>query len=215
MNKIFEIFRQTKIIPVIAIEDEKNAVPLALALLKGGIKIAEITYRTEAAAKALSELSAHCPDILAGAGTVTTVAQAQEAIACGAKFIVMPGFDKEIVECCQSRGVAVVPGVATPTEITCAIKMGLEVLKLFPAELLGGPEFLDAMAGPFPKTMFIPTGGITAENAASYLEKKNVLAVGGSWLVQKEFINSQKWDIITAEAEKALMMIPRAFTKQA
>ena len=213
MDKIFEIFKQTKIIPVITIEDAANAVPLANALAKGGIKIAEITYRTDAAPKALGQLSAHCPDILAGAGTVTTVAQAQEAIACGAKFIVMPGFDKEVVECCQSRGVAVVPGVATPTEITCAIKLGLEVLKLFPAGLLGGPEFLDAMAGPFPKIKFIPTGGITAENAAAYLEKKNVLAVGGSWLVKKEFISGQKWDIITAETEKALMFLPRAFTK--
>ncbi len=215
MNKIFEIFNQTKIIPVITIEDAANAVPLAGALLKGGIKIAEITYRTEAAPKAISELSAHCPDVLAGAGTVTSVAQAQEAIACGAKFIVMPGFDKEIVEYCKSRDVAVVPGVATPTEISAALQLGLEVLKLFPAELLGGTDFLDAMAGPFPKTKFIPTGGITAENAAAYLSKQNVLAVGGSWIVKKEFISGQKWDIITAEAEKALMFLPRAFTKQA
>ncbi len=214
MNKIFEIFQKTKIIPVVTIEDPKDAVPLAEALLKGGIKIAEITCRTPAAPAAISELSAHCPDVLAGAGTVTSVEQAKEAIACGAKFIVMPGFDKEIAEYCSGRDVAVVPGVATPTEIAAALKLGLEVLKLFPAELLGGTDFLDAMAGPFPKTKFIPTGGITAENAAAYLSKENVLAVGGSWIVKKEFINGKKWDIITAEAEKALMFLPRAFTKQ-
>ncbi len=206
MNHIFTQMQKNKIIPVITIDDARDAVPLAEALYAGGINIAEITYRTRAAPDAISAISARCPDILPGAGTVTDVRQAKEAIACGAKFIVMPGTDLEIVKYCIEHEVVVIPGVATPTEITAAAKCGLDVLKFFPAECSGGTDFLKAMSGPFPDIKFIPTGGISAENAVSYLREKNVLAVGGSWIVKKEFIGAKKWEIITAEAEKAVFL---------
>ena len=189
------------------IADEECAAPLARALFEGGIKIIEITYRTAAASKAISAVSANCPEILAGAGTVTEISQAKEAIACGAKFIVSPGTNIEIVDYCKERGIAVIPGVATPTEIARAVLEGCEVLKFFPAEIFGGPDFLDAMKGPFPQTKFIPTGGISAQNAPLYLGKPNVLAVGGSWLVKKEFIDARDWNAITAEAKKASAIV--------
>ena len=189
------------------IADEECAAPLARALFEGGIKIIEITYRTAAASKAISAVSANCPEILAGAGTVTEISQAKEAIACGAKFIVSPGTNIEIVDYCKERGIAVIPGVATPTEIARAVLEGCEVLKFFPAEIFGGPDFLDAMKGPFPQTKFIPTGGISAQNAQFYLKKQNVLAVGGSWLVKKEFIDARNWNAITEEAKKASAIV--------
>lgn len=194
---------KSKIIPVTTIADAECAAPVARALFEGGIKIIEITYRTAAASKAISAVSAECPEILAGAGTVTEVSQAKEAIACGAKFIVSPGTNLEIVEYCKERGIAVIPGVATPTEIARAALEGREVLKFFPAEILGGPAFLDAMKGPFPQIKFVPTGGISEQNAPLYLKKSNVLAVGGSWLVKNEFIEARDWSAITNEAKKA------------
>lgn len=203
MNEIFELMEKSKIIPVTTIADAECAAPVARALFEGGIKIIEITYRTAAASKAISAVSAECPEILAGAGTVTEVSQAKEAIACGAKFIVSPGTNLEIVEYCKERGVAVIPGVATPTEIARAALEGCEVLKFFPAEILGGPAFLDAMKGPFPQIKFVPTGGISEQNAPLYLKKPNVLAVGGSWLVKNEFIEARDWNAITGEAKKA------------
>ncbi|MCH5283823.1 MAG: bifunctional 4-hydroxy-2-oxoglutarate aldolase/2-dehydro-3-deoxy-phosphogluconate aldolase [Treponema sp.] len=203
MNEIFELMEKSKIIPVTTIADAECAAPVARALFEGGIKIIEITYRTAAASKAISAVSAECPEILAGAGTVTEVSQAKEAIACGAKFIVSPGTNLEIVEYCKERGIAVIPGVATPTEIARAALEGCEVLKFFPAEILGGPAFLDAMKGPFPQIKFVPTGGISEQNAPLYLKKPNVLAVGGSWLVKNEFIEARDWNAITSEAKKA------------
>lgn len=203
MNEIFELMEKSKIIPVTTIADAECAAPVARALFEGGIKIIEITYRTAAASKAISVVSAECPEILAGAGTVTEVSQAKEAIACGAKFIVSPGTNLEIVEYCKERGIAVIPGVATPTEIARAALEGCEVLKFFPAEILGGPAFLDAMKGPFPQIKFVPTGGISEQNAPLYLKKPNVLAVGGSWLVKNEFIEARDWNAITSEAKKA------------
>ena len=194
---------KSKIIPVTTIADAECAAPVARALFEGGIKIIEITYRTAAASKAISAVSAECPEILAGAGTVTEVSQAKEAIACGAKFIVSPGTNLEIVEYCKERGIAVIPGVATPTEIARAALEGCEVLKFFPAEILGGPAFLDAMKGPFPQIKFVPTGGISEQNAPLYLKKPNVLAVGGSWFVKNEFIEARDWGAITGEAKKA------------
>lgn len=203
MSEVFDFMEKSKIIPVTTIADAECAAPLARALFDGGIKIIEITYRTAAASRAISSVSAECPEILAGAGTVTEISQAKEAIACGAKFIVSPGTNMEIVDYCNERGIAVIPGVATPTEIARAVLEGCEVLKFFPAELFGGPEFLDAMGGPFSQVKFIPTGGISAENAPLYLKKPNVIAVGGSWLVKKEFIDAHDWKTITDEAKKA------------
>lgn len=203
MDDVFKLMEKSKIIPVTTIADSECAAPLARALFNGGIQIIEITYRTAAASQAISAVSANCPEILAGAGTVTEISQAKEAIACGAKFIVSPGTNIEIVDYCKERGIAVIPGIATPTEITRAVSEGCDVLKFFPAEILGGCAFLDAMRGPFPGIRFIPTGGISAQNASLYLKTPNVLAVGGSWLVKKEFIEARDWDAITREAQKA------------
>lgn len=205
-KNVFSEIKKTKIIPVIKIE-KKDAVNVVRSLSKGGINIAEITYRTKSAGESIKEISAKCPDILVGAGTICNVKQAKDAIENGAKFIVMPGFDEKTVEYCIEKNVPVIPGVATPTEIMKAISFGLKTLKLFPAEVLGGPALLESLKGPFPDINFIPTGGITTENAVNYSKLPNVIAVGGTWIVKPEIIQQKKWDIITAEAQKAIMML--------
>lgn len=183
-KKIFEKFRELKIIPVVKAEDINQAEQIAERLLSQNLPVAEITYRTQNAGDCIKHISKKYPDMLIGAGTVTDVKTARDAIKNGASFIVMPGFDKKTVLYCIKKGVPVVPGVATPTEVMKAISCGISVLKLFPAEVLGGIKFIKALVGPFSKVKFIPTGGITKENADDYLSLSNVLAVGGTWVVK-------------------------------
>ncbi len=207
MNTVFERIRNTGIVPVIQLEDASLAVQLAASLLDGGIDIAEITYRTAAAEESIRNISKHCPDMLVLAGTVLSVEQAQSAVSAGAKCIVSPGYDEEVVEWCIKNNVAVIPGIADASQIQKALKKGLHVLKLFPAESLGGTKVLDAFAGPFAQCMFMPTGGINADNMTLYAKKKNVIAISGSWIATKQNIASQDWESITLASERALLSL--------
>lgn len=200
-KEIIEKLIDAKIIPVIKIDSPQEAVPLARALLQGGITVAEVTFRTEAAADGIAAIHAQVPEMLLGAGTVLTVENAQKAIDAGARFVVAPGFDSAVVDYVVEQGIAMIPGVATPTEVSLALGRGLHILKFFPAEVLGGIKMLDALAGPFPGVQFIPTGGITRSNMESYFRCKNVVAIGGSWMVQKDLVQVTE---LSREAVSAL-----------
>lgn len=200
-KEIIEKLIDAKIIPVIKIDSPQEAVPLARALLQGGITVAEVTFRTEAAADGIAAIHAQVPEMLLGAGTVLTVENAQKAIDAGARFVVAPGFDPVVVDYVVEQGIAMIPGVATPTEVSLALGRGLHILKFFPAEVLGGIKMLDALAGPFPGVQFIPTGGITRSNMESYFRCKNVVAIGGSWMVQKDLVQVTE---LSREAVSAL-----------
>lgn len=200
-KEIIEKLIDAKIIPVIKIDSPQEAVPLARALLQGGITVAEVTFRTEAAADGIAAIHAQVPEMLLGAGTVLTVENAQKAIDAGARFVVAPGFGPAVVDYVVEQGIAMIPGVATPTEVSLALGRGLHILKFFPAEVLGGIKMLDALAGPFPGVQFIPTGGITRSNMESYFRCKNVVAIGGSWMVQKDLVQVTE---LSREAVSAL-----------
>lgn len=184
--EIYDAIGKAGIIPVIKLERVEDAVPLARALLEGGIPVAEVTFRTEAAAAGIAAIRRELPQMLVGAGTVLTTEQAAAAIGSGAQFVVAPGSNGRVIEGVLSAGIPMIPGVATPSEIEAALERGLRVLKLFPAEVLGGIAMLKALSGPYPQVRFVPTGGISASNLKSYLQQKNVLAVGGSWMVQSD-----------------------------
>ena len=184
MNAL-ERLRNAGVVPVVVLERAEDAVPAARAMLAGGVDVMEITFRTAAAAEAIRNVAAECPEMLVGAGTVLTVEQCEKAVALGAKFIVSPGFDVEIVDWCVERGVAVAPGCVTPTEIMAALKRGLSVVKFFPAGIYGGLKAMKALAAPFGQVKFIPTGGVSADNLAEYAAAPFVHAVGGSWLCPK------------------------------
>ncbi len=210
MNETLSRLGQIKIIPVIAIEDAETAVPLGKALLNGGLPCAEITFRTAAAAEAIQKMSAAHPDILVGAGTVLTVAQAETAVANGAKFIVTPGFDAAVVDWCIANDVPITPGVMTPTEINMALNKGIKLLKFFPAEAAGGIKSLKAIGAPYVGVKFIPTGGINADNLADYLNLPMVHACGGSFMVKKQWLNEGEFDKIQEMAETAVAIVKSA-----
>lgn len=207
MSTMNEIFYQLGVIPVVAIENAKDAAALGDALIAGGLPCAEITFRTVAAAASIRTLAAQFPDLLVGAGTVLSVEQAQNAVESGAKFLVTPGFDREVVDYCLSWKIPIYPGVATPTEINLALKMGLNTLKFFPAEALGGVATLKAIAAPYGSVRFIPTGGINPQNLAEYLSQPTVLACGGSWLVKKTSIANGEFETITRLTVEAVGIV--------
>lgn len=184
------------IIPVVAIENIGNAIPLAQALSEGGLSVIEVTFRTECAKEAIKLISDEFPEMLVGAGTVITTSQVDEAIEAGASFIVSPGFDEEVVQYCLEREILVFPGVITPSEVMKAIKLGLEVVKFFPSETYGGLKAIKALSGPFPNMRFIPTGGINEKNVREYLSFEKVIACGGTWMCSKALINNQQFDEI-------------------
>ena len=194
--------KNAKVIPVLKFENTEDAMNTINALSAGGIQIAEITYRTEKASECIKMISQKFPDMLVGAGTITNVKKAKDAVLNGAKFIVMPGYDKKTVSWCIRKKIPVVPGVATPSEIMKAVNKGINVLKLFPAEVSGGIKLLRALKGPFYDVNFIPTGGITSENAKEYLALSNVIAVGGTWIAGEDSVKNKQWQLITQEAEK-------------
>ena len=190
--------RRTGIVPVVVLDDAKDAVPTAKALLAGGVDVMEITFRTAAAADSIKAVSESCPDMLVGAGTVVTLDQCKQALECGAQFIVSPGLDPEVVSWCVERNVPITPGCVTPTEIIAAMKLGLNVVKFFPAGVYGGRKAMKALAAPFGRIKFIPTGGVEAKNLKEYLEAPFVHAVGGSWLCPKKEIAAGNFDAVTA-----------------
>ncbi len=198
----FDLIRNFRLVPVVAIDDADKAGHLADALVVGGLPCAEITFRTDAAASAI-ERAARVSGMLVGAGTVLTVDQAKQAVDAGARFIVSPGIARPVVEWCVAHAVPVAPGVMTPTELQEALVYGLETIKFFPAEVAGGLPMLKALAAPFPQATFIPTGGIHAGNLRSYLALESVLACGGSWMVKRDLVADGEFDEIariTAEA---------------
>ena len=191
------------VVPVVVLDDAKDAVATAKALLAGGVDVMEITFRTAAAADSIKAVAESCPDMLVGAGTVITLEQCKKAVECGAKFIVSPGFDEEVVRWCVENGVAVTPGCVTPTEIMAAMKLGLNVVKFFPAGVYGGLKAMKALSAPFGGIKFIPTGGVDAKNLKEYLEAPFVHAVGGSWLCPKKEIAAGNFDAVTALCREA------------
>ena len=207
MSHIDDTFHQLGVIPVVVIEDVNNAASLGEALIAGGLPCAEITFRTDAAEASIQTLSSLLPDLLVGAGTVLTVEQAEKAVCGGAKFLVTPGFDEDVVAYSLSQGVPIYPGVATPTEINMALKMGLNVVKFFPAEAAGGLKTLKAISGPYVDVKFIPTGGISSTNLPDYLSLPSVLACGGSWLVKKTLISSGEFETIEQLAKEATAIV--------
>lgn len=194
------------IVPVVEIQDVRDAVPLGEALVGGGLPCAEITFRTPAAADAIRALRAGCPDLLVGAGTVLTVGQAEAAAAAGAAFLVAPGSNPEVIAAARRLGLPIVPGVCTPTEIERASAHGLDVLKLFPAEVCGGVAFLKAVAPVYPGVRFMPTGGVGPANLAAYLALPNVLACGGSWMVRREMIAAGDFEAIVGAVAEAVTL---------
>lgn len=207
MNTIFEKISNIGIIPVIAIEDVEKAVPLAKALVDGGIPCAEVTFRTSAGEAAMRRIADAFPEVLLGAGTVLNTKQVDSAIDAGAKFIVSPGFNPKVVDYCIERGITVIPGCVTPGEIEQAIEKKLEVVKFFPAEQSGGTEYIQAVSAPYQSMHFIPTGGININNIERYLHTKNVIACGGSWMVKKELIAESNFDKMTVLCQEAMRRV--------
>ena len=204
MNDVLQQIYNIGIVPVIAIDDAAQAVPLAKALVAGGLPAAEVTFRTAAGEEAIRRISAEVPEMLVGAGTVLTKEQADRAIAAGSKFVVSPGFNPEITRYVIDKGVLMMPGTATPGEMEQAMSMGLNVLKFFPAEQNGGVAKLKALAGPYTNLRWMPTGGVNTKNMMDYLNFDRIVACGGTWMVKKDLIDGQKWDEITAICKEAV-----------
>lgn len=204
MNEVLKRFEQLGIIPVVKIDDAKDAAPLAKALCEGGLPVAEVTFRTAAAEEAIRNMVEACPDMFVGAGTVLTTEQVDRAIAAGCKFIVSPGLNPKIVKYCIEKGIPITPGTSSPTDIEQAIELGLEAVKFFPAEASGGLAKIKAMAAPYVNMRFMPTGGISEKNLTSYLDFPKILACGGSWMVSEALINGGKFDEIKKLTREAV-----------
>ena len=203
----YERFSRAGIVPVVVIDRAGDALPAARALLAGGVDVMEITFRTEAAPEAIRAVAEDCPEMLVGAGTVVTLDQCRQAVEAGAKFIVAPGFDEEVVSWCVEKGIPILPGCVTPTEIMAAMKHGLSVLKFFPAGVYGGLSAMKALSGPFKGIKFVPTGGVGPQNAGEYGAAPFIHAVGGSWVCTQSDIAAHNFERITQlcrEARQAL-----------
>lgn len=199
---VMKQMEQLGVVPVVVLDDVKDAVPLAKAMQAGGIPCAEVTLRTAAGLGSIEKMR-ELGDILVGAGTVVTLDQCKDALAAGAQFIVSPGLNPKVVEHCLARGVAVLPGCVTPTEIMQAMELGLDTVKFFPANVYGGLKAMKALAAPFTGIKFIPTGGVNGDNLAEYLSVPYVRAVGGSWLCAKADVNAGEFDKITQLCRQA------------
>ena len=210
MEDITESFEKLGVVPVVVLENAKDAVPLATALVEGGLPCAEVTFRTEAAEESIRLMLEQFPEMLVGAGTVLAVEQVDTAVRAGAKFIVSPGFDAEIVDYCIKNEIPVFPGCITPSEVAQAVKRGLKVVKFFPAEPAGGISMIKAMAAPYVDLKFMPTGGINAKNLEEYLSFDKIICCGGSWMVKGDLVKAGEFDKIrelTAEACKLVASI--------
>ena len=208
MNDLLKEISNIGIVPVVVLDDASQALPLAKALSKGGIKCAEVTFRTAAAEESIKIIAKEMPDMLVGAGTVLTTESADKAIAAGAKFIVSPGLNPKVVKHCIEKGITVIPGCANPSDVEAAIELGLDVVKFFPAEAAGGINMIKAMSAPYTSVKFMPTGGIDIKNLNSYLGFNKVIACGGSWMVSKELLKNGDYAAIeklTAEAVATML----------
>ncbi|MFX0134546.1 MAG: bifunctional 4-hydroxy-2-oxoglutarate aldolase/2-dehydro-3-deoxy-phosphogluconate aldolase [Candidatus Hodarchaeota archaeon] len=204
---VYKRIKELKLIPVAAINNADDAVPLGKALIEAGLPIIEVTFRTEAAAESIKRLTIELPDILVGAGTVLKVDQVKDAIKTGAKFIVTPGFNPKIVNYCLKNKIPIIPGVNTPTMVEWALDKGLKIVKFFPANLSGGTMMLKSLAGPYPEMRFVPTGGINIDSLIDYLKLSNVLACGGTWMVKKDLISTGQFEEIKKLTKTAISLI--------
>ena len=205
MNEVLEKIQKIGIVPVVVLNDAKDAAPLAKALCDGGLPCAEVTFRTEAAEESIRIMAEQFPQMLVGAGTVLTTEQVDRAVAAGAKFIVSPGFDPEIVNYCLEKEIPIFPGCVTPSEVAQAVKRGLKVVKFFPAEPAGGVAMIKAMAAPYNQLRFMPTGGIGTLNLKDYLGFDKIICSGGSWMVKADLIKNGEFEKIcnlTKEAKE-------------
>ena len=207
MNELLNKVSELGVVPVVVLNDAKDAAPLAKALCEGGLPCAEVTFRTEAAEESIRIMHEQFPEMLLGAGTVLTTEQVDRAVAAGASFIVSPGFDPEIVDYCLEKDILVLPGCITPSEVAQAVKRGLEVVKFFPAEQFGGVATIKALAAPYTNTKFMPTGGISAKNLRDYLGFKKIVACGGSWMVKNDLVEAGKFDEIKALTAEAVELV--------
>ena len=211
MNELQKKISEIGVVPVIKLNNPiRDAKPLADALCAGGVPIAEVTFRAAGAADAIRIMSASHPEMLVGAGTVLTTQQVDDAVNAGATYIVTPGFDAELVQYCQEKGVTIFPGCTTPTDYHAAYKFGLEVLKFFPAEQSGGLDKIKSMAAPFPMFKVMPTGGISLKNLATYAANPVIAACGGSYMVTADLIDNGKWDEITELCKKSVEIVKEA-----
>lgn len=203
MNETLEKLGQYGIVPVVVLNDSKDAEPLADALCEGGLACAEVTFRTKAAAESIKIMSEKHPEMLVGAGTVLTVEQVDEAVAAGAKFIVSPGLNPEVVKYCLDKNIAITPGVVTPSEMEQAIELGLNIVKFFPAEPSGGLSMIKAVSAPYTMLKFMPTGGINPGNVKEYLKSDKIFACGGSWMVKGDLVDAGDFDKIKELTKEA------------
>lgn len=203
MNEIKLILHKIGIIPVVKMDSAENAVPLANALKEGGLAAAEITFRSDAAEESIKEISNNVPDFYICAGTVLSIENAERAVRAGAKAIISPGTDLDVVRWCQKNKIPVIPGISTPTELQECMAQGLDLVKLFPAEVVGGVKMLKALAGPFSNIKFMPTGGIKPNNVSEYLSQKNVAACGGTWIVPENLLSEKRFYEIKSLALEA------------
>ena len=203
MNEVLQQLNKIGIVPVVVLDRVEDALPLAKALMDGGLPCAEVTFRTAAAEEAIRQISKAYPDMLVGAGTVLTTEQADRAIDAGAKFIVSPGLNPKVTKYVLDKGIPMTPGVCTPSEIEQALELGLDVVEFFPAEPAGGLPMIKALAGPYVGLKFMPTGGISAKNVRDYLKYDKIVACGGSWMVKGDLIKAGKFDEIEAMVREA------------
>ena len=207
MKSMEQRLEEYGVVPVVVLKDTKDAIPLADALIEGGLSCAEVTFRTDAAEESIRLMSEKYPEMLVGAGTILTIEQVDRAVNAGAKFIVSPGFDAEIVDYCLDKNIPVFPGCITPSEVAQAVKRGLKVIKFFPAEQAGGVAMIKAMGAPYTMVKFMPTGGISAKNLSEYLSCSNIVCCGGSWMVKGDLITEGKFDEITALTKEAVELV--------
>ncbi len=206
-EKMNEQLASFGVVPVVVLNDAKDARPLAKALVEGGLAVAEVTFRTDAAEESIRIMTDAYPEMLVGAGTVLTVEQVDRAVAAGAKFIVSPGFDPEIVDYCIGKNIPVYPGTVTPSEVAQAVKRGLSVCKFFPAEQFGGVSTIKALAAPYTTVKFMPTGGVNLKNLRDYLSCDKIAACGGTWMVKGDMIKEGRFDEIRQITKEAAEIV--------
>lgn len=207
MEEVLKKVEELKIVPVVVLEREEDAVPLAQALIAGGLPVAEVTFRTAAAAGAIRRMCESFPELLVGAGTILNVEQCKKALEAGAKFIVSPGFSEEVTAYCVEHDVPILPGVCTPTELMRVIHYGLPVAKFFPAAQYGGLKTIKALAAVFPQMRFMPTGGVSEANVREYLSEPKIIAAGGSWMVKGDLIRAGKFAEIEEMTRSAVELV--------
>lgn len=206
-KNILELIESRKIVPVVKLDSSSDSLPLCEALCEGGLPVAEITFRTEAAEESIRHASKAFPDMLIGAGTIVNTEQAKRAVGAGAKFLVTPGFSREVTEYAIDSHILIFPGACTPTEIMCALEYNLDIVKFFPAKQYGGLDTIKALSAPFPSIRFMPTGGVNAANIRDYLEYKKIIACGGSWMVKDAYIREHQFSEITRLTREAVRLV--------